>query len=242
MSGFYGEDLAAVHASGFAGIASAAAAELISRLPRPCRIVDFGCGDGTTARRLIDAGHQVHGFDVSAAMISLATEREPRATFEVGSFVDAEVPPCAAIIAVGEVFGYIPPGARAPAPLGAVFARCREALDPGGLLMFDLAGPGRGRAREQRGWTAGSGWVVLVNARVEGDILIRDIVTFRHRGEACYRRSDETHRLGLHRPADVLAKLRRSGFTARTLRPGYGAMTLPGGLTAYLARRSGSVG
>jgi SAM-dependent methyltransferase len=236
MTGFYGEDLAAVHAAGFTDLAQAAAGELVARLSRPCRVVDFGCGDGTAARQLSDAGHQVHGFDVSEAMIRMAKRREPRATFEVGSFTDAVIPPCAAIIAIGEVFGYDARG-TGPSALGPVFARCHDALDPGGLLMFDLAGPGRVQAPQQRGWTAGPGWVVLVETHVESDTLIREIVTFRDSGRSCYRRSDETHRLRLHRPADVLAQLRRNGFTARTLRPGYGATALPPGLIAYIAKR-----
>ncbi len=238
MSGFYGDDLAAVHAAGFTDLARAAADEVISRLSGPSRIVEFGCGDGTTARHLCDAGHHVHGFDVSEAMIRLAKRREPRASFEVGSFVDAPIQSCAAIIAIGEVFGYLSAAVGTPATLGPVFARCREALDPGGLLMFDLAGPGRHDAAEQRGWSAGPGWVVLVNAHLDGDVLIREIVTFRDRGRSRYRRADETHRLQLHRPADVLAQLRANGFTARTLRPGYGTITLPAGLTAYVGTRN----
>src|SRR5947209_5865878 len=241
MSGFYGEDLATVHAAGFTDIARAAAGELITRLSGPSSIVEFGCGDGMTARQLCDAGHQVHGFDVSEAMIRLARRREPRATFEVGSFLDAAIPPCAAIIAIGEVFGYVASGTGRPAALGSVFARCHDALDPGGLLMFDLAGPGRLQAREQRGWTAGPGWVVLIETHVESETLIREIVTFRDCGRSRYRRSDETHRLHLHRPADVLAQLRRNGFTARTLRAGYGAITLPSGLTAYIGKRKARV-
>ena len=209
----------------------------MARLSEPCRIVEFGCGDGTTARQLCEAGHDVHGFDVSEAMIRLATRREPRATFEVGSFLDAAVPPCAAIIAIGEVFGYVDPGTDRAAELGDVFARCHDALEPGGLLMFDLAGPGRLQAREQRGWRAGPGWVVLVETRVESDTLIRRIVTFSDCGRSRYRRSDETHRLHLHRPADVLGQLRRNGFTARTLPAGYGAVPLPSGLTAYVGKR-----
>ena len=237
MSGFYGEDLAAVHAWGFTDLARAAAGELISRLAGPSLIVEFGCGDGTTARLLCDAGHEVHGFDVSAAMIRMATQREPRATFEVGSFLDAAIPRSAAIIAIGEVFGYARPGHGEPAALEPLLARCADALDPGGLLMFDLAGPDRLRASEQRGWTSGTGWVVLVDSHVEGDMLTRRIVTFRDCGQSQYRRSDETHRLRLHQPADVLAQLHRNGFTARTLRSGYGTRTLPRGLTAYIARR-----
>src|SRR4051812_48808100 len=159
------------------------------------------------ARQLSEAGHHVHGFDVSEAMIRLATQREPRATFEIGSFVDAVIPPCEAIIAIGEVFGYAAPGTDSPAPLGSLFARCRDALCPGGLLVFDLAGPGRLHARQQRGWTAGPGWVVLVDTRIESDTLLRQIVTFRNCGRSRYRRSDETHRLRLHRPAHVLRQL-----------------------------------
>jgi SAM-dependent methyltransferase len=205
MSEFCGEDLASVHAAGFTDLARAAAGEVITRLSGRCRIVEFGCGDGTTARQLSDAGHQVHGFDVTEAMIRLTRRREPRATFEVGSFVDAEIPPCSAVIAIGEVFGYLAPDTGRPAALGSVFARCHEALVPGGLLMFDLAGPGRLQAREQGGWTAGPGWVVLVKTHVESDTLIREIVTFRDCGRSRYRRSHEIHRLHLHRPADVLA-------------------------------------
>src|SRR5690242_8396641 len=170
-------------------------------------------------------------------MIRRAKRREPRASFRVGSFVDAPIPSCAAIIAIGEVFGYVSADMREAATLGAVFARCREALEPGGLLMFDLPGPGRLDAEEQRGWSAGPGWVVLVDAHVEGDVLFREIVTFRDCGRSRYRRSGETHRLQLHRPADVLAQLRANGFTARTLRPGYGTSTMPAGLTAYVGTR-----
>lgn len=238
MSGFYGEDLAAVHASGFTDLAQAAADEVLSRLTRPCRIVEFGCGDGTTARQLCDAGHHVLGFDVSEAMIRLAKQHEPRATFEHGSFADAEIPQCDAIIAIGEVFGYLAPGTVRPDPLGSIFARCREALDPRGLLMFDLADPRRVQGHDQRGWTAGPGWVVLLETDVESGMLTREIITFRDCGRSRYRRSDETHRLQMHRPADVLAQLRRHGFTARTLRPGYGTVALPRGLTAYIAERT----
>src|SRR3954454_1896686 len=80
------------------------------------------------ARQLSEAGHHVHGFDVSEAMIRLARRREPRATFEVGSFVDAVIPPCEVIIAIGEVFGYAARGTDGPAPLDSLFARWHDAL------------------------------------------------------------------------------------------------------------------
>jgi trans-aconitate methyltransferase len=63
----YGEDLAAVHAAGFTGLARDAARELIGRLTVPGRVIDLGCGDGTSARLLTDAGHDVLGIDRSPA-------------------------------------------------------------------------------------------------------------------------------------------------------------------------------
>jgi SAM-dependent methyltransferase len=91
----YGEDLAAIHAAGFTAIASAAAAELLPRLAPGSRVLELGCGDGTTARLLSDAGHDVRALDSSPAFIELARARAPRTSFEIGSFVDAPLPPIA---------------------------------------------------------------------------------------------------------------------------------------------------
>jgi cyclopropane fatty-acyl-phospholipid synthase-like methyltransferase len=65
----YGEDLAAIHAAGFTALASAAARELLPRLKPGSRVLELGCGDGTTARALTEAGHRVYGIDSSPAFI-----------------------------------------------------------------------------------------------------------------------------------------------------------------------------
>jgi SAM-dependent methyltransferase len=237
----YAEDLAAIHAAGFTDLARDAARELLGRLPPGARIVELGCGDGTTARALSDAGHEVHGIDQSPALVALARRRAPRASFEVGSFVDAELPgERDAIIAVGEVLGYALDARVDAVTLDRVFARCARALRAGGLLVFDLAGPGRGAPSARRGWSEGDGWAVLVetDAGAGERRLTRRIVTFRDVGGGRFRRSAEVHRLVLHRPSDVLARLRRAGFTARTLKRGYGGGALPPGLTAYVARKA----
>jgi SAM-dependent methyltransferase len=240
MSGVdgYGEDLAAIHAAGFTGLASAAAAELLARLDRPGRVVDLGCGDGTTAALLTAAGHDVLGIDSSPAQIELARRRAPAAAFRVGSFVDADLPRgCDAIVAAGEVLGYALDARNDAATLGAVLARAAAALRPGGLLLFDLAGPGRVPASGRQSWTEGDGWAVLAETRPRPGAIERRIVTFRDPGDGRFRRREELHRLLLHRPADVLARLRAAGFTARVLARGYADEPLPPGLTAYLARR-----
>jgi len=236
--GGYGEDLAAIHAEGFTAMARDAAHELLGRLRRPWRVVDLGCGDGTTARLLTDAGHDVLGIDRSPELVAIARRRAPRAEFRVGSFVDAELPAgCDAILAVGEVLGYALDPRVGTGTLGEVVARCARSLRRGGALLFDLAAPGRVPAGGTRGWTEGPGWTVLVDARADDRVLTRRIVTFREVRDGRIRRAEEVHRLVLHRPADVLAVLRTHGLAARTLRHGYAGRGLPPGLVAYAARR-----
>lgn len=91
-------------------------------------MVELGCGDGTTAHLLTEAGHQVLGIDVSRAFIALARERAPPATFRVASFVDVELPAgCDAVLAVGEVLGYRLDARNDDCALDRVFARAANA-------------------------------------------------------------------------------------------------------------------
>ena len=234
----YGEDLAAIHADGFTGLAQAAARELLSRLRPDSCVVELGCGDGTAARMLTDAGHAVVGVDASSAMIALARKRAPAATLSVGSFVDAPLPePCDAVIAIGEVLGYGLDARSDEKTLDGVLARAAHSLRRNGIMLFDLAAPSRVRSGGERSWREGEGWVVLVRATVVGDELQRRIVTFRRVSVDRFRRRDESHRLRLHRPTEVLARLQPAGFAARTLPRGYAGEPLPRGVTAYVARK-----
>jgi SAM-dependent methyltransferase len=233
----YGEDIAAIHAAGFTGPAEAAARELLGRLAGRARIVDLGCGDGTTAALLTAAGHEVHGIDASPALIALARERAPGATFAVGSFVDAELPgERDAVLAVNEVLGYALDPRYGEATLDVVFARVAGALRRGGVFLLDLAGPGRVPPGGRAGVTFGDGWAVLAESRPRGTTLVRRVVAYRNRGDGVCR-TVELHRLVLHERAAVLARLRAAGFTARMLPHGYaGSGTFPG-VTAFAARR-----
>jgi SAM-dependent methyltransferase len=229
MSAPYGEDLASIHAAAFTGLAERAARDLLERLPERARVVDLGCGDGTSARLLADAGHDVHGIDLSPHFVALARRRVPEARFVTGSWRDVPLPRCDAVLAVGEVLGYLLDDRDDP--LDAVFARCASALSPGGTLLFDLAGPGRpgGSAR-----TAGAGWLVMATTTVTGTVLTRRIVTLRS-VDGGWRRGEETHRLRLHEPRDVLARLAAAGFAAHALEPGYAGAPMPAGITAFVA-------
>lgn len=58
------------------------------------RVLDVGCGTGSLVLRLADTGAEVHGLDVSAAMIDIAKQklaatRYPKVHFHVGALEEA---------------------------------------------------------------------------------------------------------------------------------------------------------
>jgi SAM-dependent methyltransferase len=136
-----------------------------------------------------------------------------------------------------EVLGYRFDARSDERTLDRVLGRAARALRPGGLMLFDLAGPKRIPRGGQRSWHEGDGWAVLVEATPAGRDLQRRVVPFREAGSGGFRRSEELHRLRLHSPAEVLARLRAAGFAARTLPSGYARQPLPRGLTAYVGRK-----
>lgn len=228
----YDEDLAYTHDRGFGEVAEDAARYVLTLLPAAASVVELGCGSGITARRLTDAGHEVLGIDQSRALIGLARERAPKASFRIGSFVSEPLPECDAVLAIGEVFNYLFDEDNTRAALPALFARIHAALRPGGVLLFDLAGPGVMRGDGRRHFSAGPDWAVLVEYDEHGDVLTRHITSFVDRG-AGYRRSEEVHRQRVYRPAEILPLLRAAGLRACNTR-GY----TPGpGRHVYLARR-----
>lgn len=201
----YGEDLAWIHDQGYSSVDP----RLLRLLPRRGFVVDLGCGSGVWARALTDRGHDVLGIDQSAAMIRLARRRAPRARFRVQSVYDAQLPPCDAVTALGEVFNY----AFRRGELSRVIARVHAALAPGGLFVFDCAEPGRATGQHHR---VEADWVCLADSSERGLWLTRSIISFCRVGKS-WRRSDEVHRLRLYRATDVLAQLHRCGFRARVL-------------------------
>lgn len=242
----YGEDLAYIHHVGFADFAERSAPSVLALLRRAGvhdgQVVELGCGSGITARRLTRAGYTVLGIDQSAAMLRLARRTAPAARFRRASFLAAPLPPCDAVLALGEVLNYAFDAAVGLPALRRLFRQVHAALRPGGVLIFDVAGPGR-NADAPRAFREGPDWAVGVQRQVRGRTLTRQITSFRRLG-ARYRRSEEVHHLRLYRPPDVAAALRQAGFRVRVLR-GYGRMRLAPGLAAFLAtkpRRPGPQG
>jgi SAM-dependent methyltransferase len=236
----YRTDLAYIHDAGHGWFAEAAANVLLNLLRGRRRrglIVELGCGSGIMTERLSQAGHSVLGIDISPAMIAIARQRAPKAAFKVGSFLDLEIPPCMAVTSIGECFNYLFDESNSRRALAGLFRRSHAALEPRGLLLFDVAGPGRVPPPGTRmHFREGEDWAVGVVTKEVGRRLNKRITSFRQVGGA-YRRDFEEHRLRLYRPAEMMSTLRRAGFSVRQL-AGYGELRFGPGHAAFLARKA----
>ncbi len=238
----YSPDLAYIHDVGHGDFARRSGPPLLSlfreRGLNSGLVVDLCCGSGIWAEQLVAAGYDVLGIDISPAMTELARRRVPRGEFRVGSFVSAELPPCIAVTALGEVFSYVFDAGNTAAGLSKLLSRIHAALAPGGLLVFDVVTPGRvpgGGPRQL--FREGDDWAVLVTVEADRGVLTREITTYRKVGET-YHRDREMHRQRVFDPADIERRLRQAGFRAKRVR-GYGDLRFPTGVTGFVARKQG---
>lgn len=93
------------------------------------RVVDIGCGAGTLARRLVDAGARVTGIDPGAAALARARAAVPEARFEAATgealpFPDASFDGAVMLNSLHHI----------PNPAAAL-AEAARVLAPGGLLV-----------------------------------------------------------------------------------------------------------
>ncbi|MEZ5942682.1 MAG: class I SAM-dependent methyltransferase [Planctomycetaceae bacterium] len=240
----YQEDLAYIHESGFTRLARGAAQEIKARLPSigngRQKIVELGCGGGTLAELLCQDGLDVIGYDLSPDMIELASARVPDGTFHVGSFVDVQFPECNAVVAIGEVFNYLFDERNDATVFESVLERIHDCLRPGGMLLFDVAGPQRAQALSSQSFVHGDDWTVLVTTARADNVLTREITSFRNVDEL-YRRADEVHRLQLLDPDITSNLLKKSGFEVEQL-SAYGAQRCPVGLYVFAATKPDGLG
>jgi len=236
----YESDLAYIHDTGFGEFAKGSALGLL-RLFRQNGItegvvVDLGCGSGIWARALTDSGYKVVGLDISLAMIELARQRVPEATFHVQSFLEFPMPACRAVTALGEVFNYQFDPNNSLRTLRGVCRRVFDALKSKGLLVFDVAEPGRCRRLTQK-FIEGEDWTCLVEYRqdVAKQKLIRRIVSFRKVGDP-YRRHEEIHTQQLYSGTKIASMLRELGFRVKKVRS-YGGFPLAERVVGIVARK-----
>ncbi|HTO96256.1 MAG TPA: class I SAM-dependent methyltransferase [Myxococcales bacterium] len=120
----------------------AALARLVAfaRLPPGARVIDGGCGPGLVAEAFLEAGHSVHGVDLSPEMLVRARQRcarfGARASFQQGSIFEVKTStPFDAAVSRFVLHHLRDPAALLAAqamlvrPLGAVIA-CDQSGDP----------------------------------------------------------------------------------------------------------------
>ena len=242
MTDAYRDDLAHIHDAGFSRFAEAAAPVLIDALARrgikDGLVIDLGCGSGPLSHAASDAGYDVLGIDISEAMIAMARRRVPRGQFRVESLLTAQLPPSVAVAAVGECINYMFDQGHSASSLARLFRRIHGSLVPGGVLLLDVAGPGRVPASGvSRAHFEGADWAVLVETEEDRkrNLLTRRITTFRRVGDL-YRRDQEVHQQRLLTATDLAAQLRGIGFRVQILR-GYGTLRFGRGHAGLLRAR-----
>ncbi len=123
-------------------------ATFIAALPKGARVLDLGCGPGTSARHMVRAGCVVDALDASAEMIGLASAIEG-VTARQASFDD--ISGAAIYDGVWANFSLL----HAPrADMSRHLAAIHSALKPGGLFHIAVKeGTGEGRDALGRHYT-----------------------------------------------------------------------------------------
>ncbi|MGP1372732.1 MAG: methyltransferase domain-containing protein [Almyronema sp.] len=238
----YREDLAYIHDVGFDRYVLQSIPEILTilksvQVPGDW-VLDLGCGSGLSTQALVAAGYKVMGVDISAAMIAIARQRVPQATFKVDSLFKVELRPCRAAIAIGECLNYCFDPDNDAQTLQDFFRRVYAALCAEGFLIFDLleANP-PAETQPVQGFREGEDWLVLFE-KIQNQaqtLLKRRIITFRQVGEA-YRRDEEIHYQRLYPSSAIKDWLAAAGFVV-TLADSYGIFQLPPHHRAFIARK-----
>jgi SAM-dependent methyltransferase len=214
--GMYGPALARAHAERYNHLFRDAFPWLIDRIKGANagpRLFDLGCGDGQWLAVAAEAGLAGEGIDVSAAMVARARTRG--VTASQNSAARAALPQgTSAVTALGEVLAY-EPASLSPALLAAT-----RALPKGGLVIFDLPGPG---IPATAGTVRGTGWELSSRALISGNRLTREI-RVKSDGETV----TETHVLRLFDPEEAQGIATGFGFKTEILQSYGPCPLLPG--------------
>ncbi|MEM7482404.1 MAG: methyltransferase domain-containing protein [Acidobacteriota bacterium] len=201
-------------------------------------VYDLGCGDGRWARRLVEAGYDVVGADLSAAMIRRAREAVAEGDFRLASLWEIALDACQAVTILGEGLGYAAAGDPSETRLKGFFQRLFDKLQPAGLLAFDVIVAGPDHPMQYRDWRAGDDWAILteVNEDPARHRLTRSMTIFRRIGES-YRRSQERHAVSVLEEEKLVRLLEETGFEVEVASR-YGDFDLAPRRRAFLATKS----
>ena len=136
----------------------ATAAETLNLLDAEApTILDLGVGTGALAARCLEVRADAHliGVDVDSGMLEIARARlsgHARVDLRAGDFLQVPLPPCDAVVACISLHHVPTPEAKR-----ALYAACRRALNPKGMLVSADCFPARDAklaARQRDQWLA----------------------------------------------------------------------------------------
>lgn len=117
--------------------------ELVSRLDDGMRVLELGCGSGTTETRRLAQRFAVTGVDISPRQVERARAAIPRAEFLCADFTGLELPAHSFdAVAAFYVFNHVPRDLLAP-----LLCRIHAWLIPGGWLLTAFG------VSDTEGWT-----------------------------------------------------------------------------------------
>jgi SAM-dependent methyltransferase len=201
-------------------------------------IVDLGCGTGELACRLAARGKAVVGIDPAAASLSVAQQKPhaDRVRWINGTAAQLAGLRADLITMTGNVAQVFVSDEEWEATLRA----CREALTPGGRLVFEVRDPAKaawqGWNREQTSRAIEAPGVGTVESWVELTSVQLPLVSFRYTfvfpAEGCTLTSDSTLRFRSH--AEITNALARAQLAVEAVRD---APDRPGREVVFIARR-----
>ena len=112
-------------------------------LPENARLLDIGCGPGLYTKRFAERGLDVTGLDFSENSIAYAREHDGKSEYILGDYLALETDGIFDMVTL-IMCDY---GALIPDERANLLRRVHKALKPGGLFLFDVLTPLRGKGR-----------------------------------------------------------------------------------------------
>jgi len=115
-------------------------------LPENARLLDIGCGPGLYTKRFAERGLRVTGLDFSENSINYAREHDSKNKYIIGDYLMMEFDNVFDIVTL-IMCDY---GALIPDERHNLLRLVYRALKPGGLFLFDVLTPLRGKGNRDR--------------------------------------------------------------------------------------------
>ena len=195
------------------------AAYLASFLPARISVADCACGTGEITLRLARSGFKMTGVDISASMLEIAAVKARKAGLAI-PFIQQDMRglamhrPVGAVVCACDGVNYL----NSKGAVLHFFQAAYMALEPGGILLFDVSSPyklehilGSNTFAEEED---GCAYIWHNNYDHTSRLLEMELTFFQKEEGGLYRRFNENHIQRAHSQDELLANLQNAGFEA----------------------------